>query len=66
MVLFKSMQKKYGKKLLNVKSNPNKTVKPIKFEVKQENEIQLPKGICKTRSKVNKMMKKIHHFVLIP
>ena len=54
MVLFKSMQKKYGKKLLNVKSNPNKTVKPIKFEVKQENEIQLPKGIAKQDQKLTR------------
>ena len=38
---------KYGKKLLNVRSNPNKKVKRIEFQVKMENEKQLRERIAK-------------------
>lgn len=43
---------KYGKKLLNVRHNPNKKAKKIEFQVKMENEKQLRKRIGKLDKKL--------------
>ena len=53
MVTLKSMLKNMAKKLLNVRSNPNKRVKKIEFQVKMENEKQLRERIAKLEKKLN-------------
>ena len=44
--------KKYGERLLNVKSNANKKAKKIMFEVKMETETQLSERIAKLNTKL--------------
>ena len=53
MVTLKSMLKNMAKELLNVRSNPNKKVKKIEFQVKMENEKQLRERIAKLEKKLN-------------
>ena len=53
MVTLKSMLKNMAKDLLNVRSNPNKKVKKIEFQVKMENEKQLRERIAKLEKKLN-------------
>ena len=53
MVTLKSMLKNMANELLNVRSNPNKKVKKIEFQVKMENEKQLRERIAKLEKKLN-------------
>ena len=67
MVTLKSMLKNMAKKLLNVRSNPNKKVQKIEFQVKMENEKQLRERIAKLEKKLNSKedLKKNPYSILI-
>ena len=51
-VTSKSMLKKYGKLLLNIKSNPLKT-KKVEYKVNIENKRQLEERIAKRENKLS-------------